>query len=138
MARRASGQLTDGELEILNVLWEIEPSGLGQIHAGLQARRPVAMTTVATMLKMMLEKKLVRRDDGPRGYLWRSAVSRRSAVSGMVGKLMQHVFDGSAKRLVAHLIEEGELSEAERLEIVELLKRRSSKKPLAGDEEGRP
>ena len=32
MARPPSKQPTDGELEILKVLWELGPAGLGQIH----------------------------------------------------------------------------------------------------------
>jgi BlaI family transcriptional regulator, penicillinase repressor len=122
MARPPSKQPTDGELEILKILWETGPAGLGQIHTVLQERRGVATTTVATMLKMMLAKELVQRQDGPRGYLWTAGVSRKAAVSGLLGKLLQHVFDGSARRLVAHLIEEGELDYRERDEILEILK----------------
>jgi BlaI family penicillinase repressor len=122
MARPPSKQPTDGELEILKILWETGPAGLGQIHTVLQERRGVATTTVATMLKMMLAKELVERQDGPRGYLWTAGVSRKAAVSGLLGKLLQHVFDGSARRLVAHLIEEGELDDRERDEILEILK----------------
>ena len=62
MARRASKQPTDGELEILKILWDSGPAGLGQIHDVLHERRGVAITTVATMLKMMLAKELVERD----------------------------------------------------------------------------
>ena len=127
MARPPSKQPTDGELEILQVLWETGPAGLGQIHAVLQERRGVAITTVATMLKMMLAKELVQRQDGPRGYLWTAGVSRKVAVSGLLGKLLQHVFDGSARRLVAHLIEEGELDDRERDEILEILKTQKDK-----------
>ena len=54
-------------------------------------------------------------------------MSRKAAVSGLLGKLVQHVFDGSARRLVAHLIEEGELDERERAEIIEILKSRHDK-----------
>ena len=56
MARPASDQPTDGELEILNILWEIGPAELRLIHAALNARRKVATTTVATMLGVMLDK----------------------------------------------------------------------------------
>ena len=66
MARPPSKQPTDGELEILKILWETGPAGLGQIHAVLEERRGVAITTVATMLKMMLAKEMVEREDGPR------------------------------------------------------------------------
>lgn len=122
MARPASKQPTDGELEILKVLWEIGPTGLGKVHAVLQERRGVAMTTVATMLKTMRAKSLVEREDGPRGHLWSAKVSRQSTVSGLIGKLVQHVFDGSARRLVAHLVQDGQLGERERQEILELLR----------------
>src|SRR5271165_6206869 len=104
MARSSSNQPTDGELEILKILWELGPAGLGQIHSAMQEQRAVALTTVATMLKMMLGKGLVSRRDGDRGYEWSAQVSRNVAVSGLIGKLVQHVFDGSARRLVAHLI----------------------------------
>jgi BlaI family transcriptional regulator, penicillinase repressor len=127
MARPPSKQPTDGELEILKVLWETGPAGLGQIHGVLEERRGVAMTTVATMLKMMLAKEMVQRQDGPRGYLWSARVSRKAAVSALLGKLVQHVFDGSARRLVAHLIEEGALDDREREEILEILKSRQDK-----------
>jgi BlaI family penicillinase repressor len=127
MARPPSKQPTDGELEILKILWEIGPTGLGQIHNVLQERRGVATTTVATMLKMMLAKSLVQREDGPRGYLWSARVSRKAAVSGLLGKLVQHVFDGSARRLVTHLIQEGDLDDRERAEILDLLKTQSDK-----------
>jgi predicted transcriptional regulator len=131
MARPPSKQPTDGELEILKILWETGPAGLGQVHAVLEERRGVAITTVATMLKMMLAKEMVERTDGPRGYLWSARVSRKVAVSGLLGKLVQHVFDGSARRLVAHLIEEGELNDRDRAEIIEILKsqRDKAKKP---------
>jgi BlaI family transcriptional regulator, penicillinase repressor len=138
MARRASRQPTDGELEILKVLWEIGPAGLGQVHATLQRCRAVALTTVATMLKMMLEKELVRREDGARGYLWSARVSCQTAASGLLSKLVQHVFDGSARRLVAHLIQEGELDERECQEIIDLLKARSEQKSSPAQEGARP
>ena len=128
MARPPSKQPTDGELEILKILWESGPVGLGQIHALLHERRGVAVTTVATMLKMMLAKKMVQRKDGPRGFLWSARVSRKTAVASLLGKLVHHVFDGSARRLVAHLIEEGDLDDREREEILELLKSGTDKK----------
>ncbi len=121
MSRRPSTQPTDGELEILKVLWDIGPTGLGVIVARLQEKRPVAMTTVATMLKTMREKGLVERADGAKGYAWGAVVSEKAAASGLIGKLLNHVFDGSARRLVAHLIEDGQIDEGEREAILRLL-----------------
>ena len=117
MARPPSTNPTDGELEILQVLWRIAPCTLGQICAALRARRPVATTTVATMLKVMREKKLVGRKQGKQSFLWSAKTTRQTATSGMVSKLVNLVFDGSAQRLVAHLVESGQLSEEEREEL---------------------
>jgi BlaI family transcriptional regulator, penicillinase repressor len=126
MSRPANDQPTDGELEILKLLWELGPAELKQIHAGLQAQRKVANTTVATMLTVMLAKGLVKRKSGPRGYLWSAAVSRDVAASGLVGKLVDRLFDGSTERLVAHLIEAGKLTRAQQSEIKSLIARQAS------------
>ena len=109
------------------MLWDHGPASLGHICTSLRQQRDVATTTVATMLKVMLEKSLVKRDDGPRGYLWTATVTRRAATSGLVGKLVERVFDGSAHRLVAHLVESGQLTRDELEELRKLAGDRSSK-----------
>lgn len=123
MARPPSRHPTDTELEILHVLWRTGPAALGAIHDELLKGRDVAKTTVATMLKLMLDKRLVRRVEGPRGYLWSAAVSRQKTASEMLGKLIAGVFDGSAQRMVAHLVEAGEISRQELDELSRLVSR---------------
>lgn len=137
MARKPSGRPTDAELAILQVLWSEGPSGLGMVHDALRASRPVALTTVATTLKVMLDKGLVRREDGPKGYVWSAATTRREAAAGMLGKILDHIFDGSARGLVAHLIEGGALDDRDRRAIREMLDAADAPKPARrrkGDE----
>ncbi len=121
MARPASKQPTDGELELLKILWEAGPSELGTVVAAQRQARPVATTTVATMLKVMLEKRLVTRRKGRRGYLWTAKVTEKATTRGLLSKLLDRAFDGSAHRLVAHLVEDGKLSEQDRAAIRRLL-----------------
>lgn len=121
MARTRSDQATDGELEILQLLWDSGPAELGVVHQGLNEGRKVALTTVATMLTVMLAKDLVKRKQGPRGWSWSARVTRGSAAKPIVKKLVDRVFDGSAQRLVAHLLETQKLTAADRLELVKLL-----------------
>jgi predicted transcriptional regulator len=94
---------------------------LGQLCTTLRLRRPIATTTVATILKVMLDKKLVRRRSTPQGYLWSARTTRQSAATGMLRKLVDSVFDGSAQRLVAHLLESDQLSDKERRELRRLI-----------------
>jgi predicted transcriptional regulator len=121
MARPASTHPTDGELEILRVLWERGPLSLSALRDALRQQRDVATTTVATMLRVMNEKRLVRRKRSGRGAEWSAVVTRDATARSMVGKLVDGIFDGSAERLAVHLVEGGELSTAEMAELRRLI-----------------
>jgi len=125
MARPPSTHPTDGELELLQVLWQAGPCSLGQICTALRLRRPIATTTVATILRTMLGKNLVVRQNTPQGYLWSAKTTRQNAATGLVRKLVDLVFDGSAHRLVAHLLESDQLSDQEREELRRLIDTRA-------------
>ena len=121
MARPPSQHPTDGELEILRVLWARGPSSLAEVCQQLRQERSVATTTVATMFRVMLDKGLLRRKRSGRGHQWSAAVTQSAAARSMVGKLVDGIFDGSASRLVAHLVEGGQLSSDELAELRELI-----------------
>ena len=121
MARPASQHPTDGELEILRVLWQRGPSSLSEVCEALRREREVATTTVATMLRVMLDKGLVRRKRAARRHQWSAAVTQAAAARSMVGKLVDGIFDGSASRLVAHLVERGKFSPGELAELRKVL-----------------
>lgn len=127
MPRPASVHPTDGELEILRVLWAEGPSALSSVCGTLRQQRDVATTTVATMLRLMQDKGLVKRQGAGRGALWAAAVTHKRAARGMVRKLVDGVFDGSADRLVTHLVEGGQLSHEQLVELRQLIDARSKK-----------
>ncbi|MEX0713529.1 MAG: BlaI/MecI/CopY family transcriptional regulator [Pirellulales bacterium] len=132
MPRPATKQPTDGELELLKLLWEAGPAELGRICAALRRKRPVATTTVATMLKVMLNKGLVERTRRPGGYLWSAKAAPEATRRGLLERLIDRVFEGSASMLVAHLIDVEGLSEAELNEIRALIEAKTSGPAEAG------
>ena len=123
MARNPSTEPTPAEFEILNVLWETGPSSLSQLCESLRKNRPVATTTVATVLTVMLKKGLVTRSPADRGSHWAAKISRQSTAQGMVSRLVDRLFAGSTQSLVAHLIDQDKLTESQRRELLELLRR---------------
>ena len=131
MARPPSNEPTDRELEILQVLWEFDSAELGTICKALRRQRPVATSTVATMLGVMLDKRLVSREKGSRGYRWSARVTRKKAATGLLSHLIDRAFDGSAGRLVAHLLEDEKLSRADLDEIRRLLAAHRGTNPSA-------
>ena len=125
MPRPASTQPTDGELEILRVLWDAGPASLSALCEAMRRERAVAATTVATMLRVMSDKGLVKRTGSGRGATWNAAVSQQKTERSMVQRLVNRVFDGAADRLVAHLVEGGELSDAQMAELRAMIDERT-------------
>jgi len=128
MPRPANPHPTDVELEILRVLWDTGPTSLSTLCAALRERRPVATTSVATMLRIMREKGHVKRQGQARNAVWSAVVTRQKAARGLVRKLVDGVFDGSADRLVTHLVEGGQLNEQQLIELRELIDQHTSSK----------
>jgi len=127
MARTTKQHPTDGELNILRVLWQCGPSRLSAICEILGTERKVALTTVATMLKIMKGKGQVKRTVGGEGIRWQAVLSQTQAGSSLLANLVDGVFEGSAQKVVLHLLEEGQLSDDDREEIRKLLESRARK-----------
>lgn len=130
MARPPSPSPTERELEILQVLWEAGEASLSEVREVLSRERPVAATTVASMLKIMSDKGQVVRTPDRR---WRAVVTRDTAGKGLLDRLLNVVFDGSAQRLVAHVVESHPMTRQEVDQLRKLLedhqKRSSNPKP---------
>jgi len=110
MARPRSTRPTDGELAILNVLWQRGPSTVREVHDTLRARnaarRPssVGYTSVLKLMQIMTEKGLVRRDEDSRSHVYRAAVPQDKTQRQIVRELLDRVFGGSARALVMHAL----------------------------------
>lgn len=128
MARKTSKEPTDAELRILNCLWDRGAMRLSELAAALieSDGASLANTTIATTLKVMSEKKLVRRTTRGGNIVWKAAVSREKASSGSVARLLDRLFDGSASKLVAHLISGGQITDGDKAEIEALLNEKQS------------
>jgi predicted transcriptional regulator len=126
---------TEGELEILRVLWRRGPSAVAEVRTGLP--RDVGYTTVLKLLQIMLEKGLVRRDESERRHVYEAAVGRLETQSRLVSDLVARAFEGSAAQLVqralsAEPVDEEELREIEAMlaELRERAPKRGGKGPL--------
>jgi predicted transcriptional regulator len=111
--RRKSPTLTEQELEIMKVVWELGAATVRDVYETLLARRKIAYTTVMTMMKIMEEKKYLKRRLAGRAYVYEGTRSKKQMIREMVTEFIKRVFNGSAEPLLAHLVEERCLSEKE-------------------------
>jgi BlaI family transcriptional regulator, penicillinase repressor len=103
MKKRAHVRPTDGELEILRVLWSRGPCGVGKVHKVLSASKGTTYNTTLKLLQVMLEKGLVTRDDSDRPQIYQAAVPENQTQRHLVADLLDRAFGGSARKLVAAL-----------------------------------
>jgi len=117
MSRHSLGDL---QAAIMRVLWERGEATTTEVHRSLLAERGLAPTTIATMLRKMEEKGVVRHRAAGRQFVYRPAVSEDAVRRSMVSDLVERLFGGDPAALVSHLVSEHEVDTAE----LEALRRR--------------
>ena len=97
----------------MKVLWEFGPCAARDVFANLPTNHGWAYKTVKTLLSRLVAKNAVEYDQIGNSYLYRPAVDRdivtRQEVRGVFGRLMSEAF----APVLAHFIEEAELSDDE-------------------------
>ena len=121
MARKAKAHPTDAELEILRVLWREGPCTVREVHQEINKTRPTGYTTVLKLMQIMTEKGLVQRDEGQRAHVYEPKLAQEHTQRQLVGDLLERAFDGSAAKLLMHVLSEKKATRKELSEIRELL-----------------
>jgi predicted transcriptional regulator len=118
--RRRSTTLTEQELEIMKIIWERESATVRDVYETLLEQRKVAYTTVMTMMKILEQKKYLKKTQADRAYVYRPTQPKGKVIGDMVRDFVNRVFNGSAEPLLVHLVEEHDLSPEELDEIARL------------------
>ncbi len=115
-------KLTDAELEIMHVVWELDDATVREVHERLNQRRTLAYTTVMTMMNILEEKGHLTRHKQGRAYRYEPVRPKSQVISGMVDDFVGKVFEGSARPLVLGLVKERKLSEGDLEEIARMIR----------------
>lgn len=126
MARPTSRYPTELELQVLQILWRAgESSVMGVRDALAEDRdRDIARTSVVTTLNVMADKGLVHRRQQGRAYLFSHAVTQEEISQGMLGDLLDRVFDGSAEALLLNLLDSEHVDDEEHRALRRLINRK--------------
>ncbi len=91
---------TEGELNILRVLWTQGPLSVREIQHVLEQTKTTGYTTVLKLIQIMTEKGLVERDESQRPQIYRARYSQEHTQRQLLLDLLHRAFDGSVKDLV--------------------------------------
>ena len=112
---------TEGELQILHVLWARDGCTVREVHEVLSVDGQTGYTTTLKLLQVMHAKGLVIRDHAQRAHVYRAAVSKQRTQKRFLGDVIKRVFDGSPSQLVLHALGNHRTSKEELRSIRELL-----------------
>lgn len=124
--------LGDLEAIVLRQLWESKkPLSVRESHSRTARSRPVAVTTVATILDRLYRKGMVTRQlarDGGPHYLYRAKVSEEEFKQAVVKNVMDGLLQGFNDVTVSYLAERMGASEGGDLHIISKYLNRLRKK----------
>lgn len=103
MARKKSRYLTDGELRLMDVLWDRGASTVSDVVEGLG--EDLAYSTVLTTLRILENKGYVRHTKEGRAFVYRAVVARQKARERAITYLLRRFFENSPELLMLNLIE---------------------------------
>lgn len=110
MVKEPNIKLTKFELEVMKAVWELGPTSIREIQEKLPEKKRPAYTTVQTIIYRLEEKGAVRRVKKiGNAHIFEAAVTKKSAHRRLINELLD-LFGGSARPLMAHLVETGKVS----------------------------
>lgn len=123
MARPPAKELTERELEIMQVFWKRGPLAVADVQADLkQGGLDRAYTTVATLVRILADKGFLEQVNQERPFIYRPARSYEDVSGKLLSDLVERVFQGSREQLLVRLMGQRRLSAKERAALEQILK----------------
>jgi BlaI family transcriptional regulator, penicillinase repressor len=116
--------LSDLQITLMRVFWSRPSASAAEVVAELRATRPLAHTTVATLLSRLEKRGLLLAVREGRQVTYRAAVSQQDVRRSMVSALLTGLFDGEARGLLSHLVDQRSIGADELAEIRTALTRK--------------
>ena len=110
------------QVAVMRVLWDRHEATPAEVHRILSRTRPLAITTVATLLARLEKRGAVTHRREGRALVYRAAVSERQVRRTMLGGLVRSLFRSDPGEVVSHLLAERDVSASDIAKIHELLK----------------
>jgi predicted transcriptional regulator len=124
MARPPAKELTERELEVMHVFWNVGLATAAEIRDRLATTgRELAYTTVATLIRILSDKGFLKQTNAERPFQYRPVRSFEDVSRNMVGDLVDRLFRGSREQLLARLFDERKLTAKERAALEALVER---------------
>ena len=125
MARPKASELTERELEVMHQFWGQGEQTVAAVRDRLAAEgRDLAYTTVATLVRILVDKGFLEQTTHERPFQFRSLRSFEEVSGNLLTELVRRVFGGSREQLLMRLMDQRALTAKERAALQNLLSER--------------
>ena len=104
MARGKTTGLTDGELRLMDILWERGAGTVADVVEGLPPSLPLHYSTVLTTLRVLETKGYLKHVKEGRAFIYKPIVDKDQARDNAVVHLLRRFFEDSPEMLVLNLV----------------------------------
>jgi BlaI family penicillinase repressor len=123
MARPPARELTERELEVMHVFWEKGVQTAAEVRETLAGQgRDLAYTTVATLVKILVDKGFLVQINELRPYQYQSVRPFDDVSKSMIGDMVNRLFGGSREQLLMRMFDGAKLTRKERQALESLLR----------------
>ena len=122
--KKTTNLLTAVELEFMNELWSLGQGSVREVLDSLPPERDLAYTSGATILRILDEKGFVESRKDGKTLIYKPLLEKDRYQTRSLQNLSRTLFDDTPATLVARLVDDAGLSEADLEEIRALVERR--------------
>jgi len=105
----------------MKVVWRLDKATVRDVYEALRDTRPVAYTTVMTMMRILEDKGYLKKTLVDRAHVYRPAQRRQQVVGAMLRDFLDRVFDGAPDALLLHLAKDNQLTDKQRRIVKQLI-----------------
>jgi BlaI family penicillinase repressor len=103
--------LSDFELEVMQLFWQMNEATAPQIHKQIEQRRDTKYTTVKTIIDRLEKKEAIKRTKSEgRTIFYLPIIEKHNIRRPLIKNFIEKVFLGKSRLLAAHILEQEELS----------------------------
>lgn len=113
--------LTKAEEQVMQILWLLKQGFLKDLMDKMPEPKPHS-NTVATILKILIEKGFVDFEVLGRNNLYKPTVSKTEYGKKSINQLVKGYFEGSPAKLLSHFVNEHKLSQEDLEALLEQIK----------------
>ncbi len=115
-------EITDAELEIMQILWRDGEDTLNELVEKLSVKEPKNRNTIKTLLHRLIEKGAVEsKKVNTREAIYVPKISEKKFLTKESNSFLKKLFHGSTEKLLLNFVEDKKISKTELKKLVDML-----------------